>query len=796
MVNYLKVAWRNIGRHKGYSFINIFGLAMGLACCLAILLVVRHGLSVDRYQRDHERIFRVLLEVGDGVGSTRYAIHVPPLAPALRQELPEIEQAARLFVFDDRRVVKRGEKVFYEEGFAYADPQIFSILDLPLAAGDASLALQSPGCVVIPQRLAAKYFPGESALDRSLHVNGRDYRITAVMRDLPGNTHLLHDIFLPMADLGNPPWMEDWTWPGMTTYVKLTPGADVRQIEEKINRLGDLRYRRDPKARGKTFRNRLQPLADIYLHSGDLEYSLARSGNPLYLALFAAIGLVILAIACINFANLATARSARRAGEVGVRKAVGAKRADLVGQFLIEAGVTVGLALLTALGLVVAGRPLLNRVSGVDLPPGFPGGAGLLAGLLGLAAGVTLLAGGYPAFFLSRFKPAGMLRGGAPRPAAAGLRKTLVIVQFAVSVALSIGAIVFSQQLAFMRGKDLGFVKEQKIVIPLQGRQAQPPDWEALKAAFRRHHGVTAAAASFNVPGGGAGSLQTRLHGEGRDDYRMMSYYFCDADFLPLYGVKLAAGRSFSAAMGGDASSVCLINESAAAAFGWSDPQTAIGRRIETGLEGRVKTIVGVVRDFHYRGVQFRIEPLVIESDPRMFSTLTLQVKMKDQADALASIAVTWQQFFPGVPLEYSFLDADLARLYGDEERAGRLVAGFTALGFAIACLGLFGLTSHLVQQRSKEVGVRKALGASEFEITALLLGDFAKWVTAGAVLACPVAWLFVDRWLNDFPYRRALAVWPFLLSVLMAQLLALLTVSYQTVRAARANPVESLRCE
>jgi putative ABC transport system permease protein len=795
-LNYLKVSLRKIRRQKGYSFITVFGLALGLACCLFIFVYIRNELSFDRYHKDYERSFRVGLEIKSSSGGSRYAINVPPLAPRLRENFPEVQEAARLFFLDNgRRTVKKGEEIFYEEGFVYADPEIFSILSYTFIEGNPQQALKSPQTVVIPQRLAEKYFPGGHALGKTLHVNKRDLLVSGVVENAPANSHMANDVFLPMTALGNPPWMEDWTWPGMLTYVKLSAGADARIVENKIGNFCAGHYRTNPRAQGKSFNHFLQPLAAVYLHSNNLEYAFGRSGNYINLLIFSAIGLFILLIACINFINLATARAANRAKEVAIRKVAGAKRSELIGQFLSETWLTTLQAMLLASVLMIVSRPLFNRLTGFELQLGAFWSLRTILAMLLLSAVVAVLAGGYPAFFLSSLKPSSISKGGGYGSKRSALRKSLVIVQFAISVTLGIVVIIIFQQLGFMQNKNLGFRKGEKLIIPVQREMGQTTNWEMLKNIFSRQTGITAAASS-NIPGWGAGSLQTKLQGEEDGKYRMINYFYFDADFPKVYGMELAAGRPFNKEMPSDAANACLLNEAAVAAFGWITPHDAIGKRIETGMHGQVKSVIGVVKNFHYRGVQYLIEPLIMEIDPALFEYLTLDMKTSNIPQTLAFIKDAWRQQFPGQPFDFVFLDSTFAELYRAEEKAGRLITVFTALGLFIACLGLLGLASFTAQQRTKEIGIRKTLGASATGIVALLIKDFSKWVSLGALLACPLSFFFISKWLQEFPYHIVVSWRPFAVSALLALLAALLTVIFQAIRAARANPVDSLKYE
>ncbi len=795
--NYLKIAFRHIVRDKGYSFINIAGLAIGMASFILISLWVQDELSFDRFHKDHDRIFRVVLDIKGSSYTTRYAVNVRPLAPALKKEIPEVAEAARIAGFYYIQLVKKGEKVFYEDRFVYVDPEIFSILTIPFKEGNPQTALRSPHTVVFPERLAKKYFPNENALGKTIRIGNRDHLITGVVEDAPANTHMPYDIFLPISSIHA--WMKDWTQPCVLTYVKLASHADARLVERKIRDFGADHYRSNPNTEGKTFNHFLQPITDIYLHSTDLEGDIGRIGNAAYLYIFSVIGLVILLISCINFTNLTTARSTNRAMEVGIRKVAGAKRNELIGQFLTESGIMALLAMLIALGIVEVCKPRFNSLVGNALRTDWSYGAGTLLGMSALTILVAVLAGGYPAFLLSSFKPASVLKGHLHSGSSGlALRKTLVIVQFVVSVALSIGTIIIYQQLHFMHNKNLGFQKEQKIIINVKGKIAWGLDWENLKSDFLSHHGISGAAGSTNFPGEGVKMMlrdNIRLKGEKDSKNQMMYYYFCDSDFLKIYGMELAAGRGFAKDMASDAASTCLINEAAFGAFGWKTPQEAIGKRVLTG-QNKVKEIIGVVKNFHFRGVKYRIEPLILENDPGMFEYLTLNLNTGDIGKTLNFIKNTWQRRFPENPLEYTFMDSVFVKLYRAEEGISRLVTVFTGLGLFIACLGLFGLATCSAERRTKEIGIRKILGASVSKIFLLLSNEFTKWVFLANLIAWPIAYISISIWLQNFAYRTRIGIWTFILSGAAVMIIALLTVSYQSIKASTANPVEALRYE
>jgi putative ABC transport system permease protein len=797
LFNYLKLTGRGLFRHKLFSSVNIFGLAVGMACCFFIAIFVRDELSADRFHADHDRIFRVILNSDSASGGARYAINVRPLAPALRKEIPEIVETARIGGFYYKQLVNKNETIFYEDGFVYVDPEIFSILTIPFIEGDPTTALKAPKTVVLPERLAKKYFPGQTALGQTIRIGVKDHLITGIVKDAPKNTHLPYDIFLPISD--NPYLNEDWTTPGVLTYIKLAPGADARFVEQKIKYFGAEHYRHRVEAEGKTFRHSLQPLTDIYLHSSDLEGDFCRRGQLSYLYLFAAVGLIVLGISCLNFTSLSIARTAAKTREAGVRKVVGALKNDLIKQSLAESGVMAFIAMLIAIIVVGSLLPLLNSLIGVDLRWNAIPWPKAVLGLLLMTLVVTLLAGGYPAIILGSQKPAYVLKGRPQSGASAlALRKTLVIVQFAVSIVLSISTIVIFQQLQFMHQKNLGFRKEQKLVITVKGKIAFGLDWKSLKNDFLRYHAITGAAGSTNFPGEGVKLMlrdTVRLAGETDAQKRMMYYYFFDSDFIDVYGMDLAAGRRFGGDGSADADTACLINEKAAAAFGWNNPREALGKRVLVQGQ-KFKEIVGVVKDFHFQGVQYPVEPVIIENDPGMFEYLTLSLKPENIGPTMAFIGETWKRRFPDNPLEYVFIDTVFSGLYQTEEGARRLVTLFAGLSLFIACLGLLALASYTAQRRTREIGIRKTLGASAASIIGLLARQYTRWIAWAAVLAWPAAYLATHRWLQTFAYRTSPKIWMFILATGVSYLMAGLTIAFKSFEAARTDPVNALKHE
>jgi len=794
--NYFKVALRNIRRHKGYAFVNITGLAVGMACTLFILLYVLHEWSFDKYHRDVDRVFRLGLTITTGSGSKQYAVSSPPAGPALKQTFPQVEYAARVLYFENTRLVRRGDVLFYEEGFVHADQDIFNVLTIPFLLGDPETSLDRPFTVVIPERLASKFYGDENPLGQTLMIEDRDYQVTGVVPDAPKNSHFPFDTFVSMDDLRNPPWMKDWTWPGMYTYVKLSPHVDAQAFRSQIAHFADAYIQRDAVAEGTSYEHFLQPITDIHLHSR-LEYEIGDLGSGLYVAVFSGVGLFVLLIACMNFMNLTTARSAGRAREVAMRKTIGAERKQLIGQFLGETLIFAMLALVVAVMIVVLTKPLFTELAGIDIPLIDLVQPNVLLGIVSIVLIVGLAAGVYPAFVLSGFRPICVLKGLYRYGASEGvLRKILVVGQFSISIILMVGTLIMARQIGYMKTHDLGFDKEQKLVLPVRGRAPLMASYESVKDEFLKNPAISGAVASGSVPGGYSGKLRTRLVGQQNQVDRMMFYAFSDADFIPAFGLKMTAGRTFSKDRETDASGSCIINEAAVRAFGWHSIDEAIGQRLETGLRGMQKEIIGVVEDYHYRGLQYAVEPLVMEIDPAMFHHIGLTVGTENLGKTLRFIEEKWHELFPEKPFEYFFLDAYFARQYESETRIGRLFGTFTTMGLFIACLGLLGLASFVAEQRTKEIGIRKVLGASVPSVVFLFTKEFTRWVVLANGIAWPVAYLFMHRWLQNFAYRMPLGLEPFLLAGLSALVIALGTISFQSIKTALTDPVKSLRTE
>jgi putative ABC transport system permease protein len=810
--SYLVVALRGLRRQRGYAALNVLGLAVGLACCGLILLYVEHERSYDRFHADAARIYRVAEDRPTAGGVSARADAPAPLAALLRADVPAVEEAVRLYhapglvAADAGPAAGRAPVRFQEERLFYADSAFFGLFSFPLLRGDPATALDAPRSVVLTRTTAARYFGAAEPLGQTLTLRTADgahaFTVTGLAEDAPANSHLAFDLLVSFATLEETmPWYDNWWHPPMHTYVRLAPARDPDAAAAGLAAaLPGLVARRAGDG-APASRYHLQRLTDLHLRS-HREGELAPNGHAAYVTLFTVAALVVLLIACINFMNLATARAASRAREVGVRKAVGARRGQLVRQFLVEAVLLTALAAVLAVGLAAAALPTFNAVAGTRLALDLLGRPGALAGLVGLVLGVGVLAGSYPAAYLSGFRPVRVLKGVASdgRSAAARLRRGLTVVQFALSVALLVGALTIHRQLGYVRDEHLGFDKAHVVAVPLRDR-ADTEDHAALKAAWARIPGVRHVAAASGTPGMEAGLHDFLVTAEGaRADSLEMRTLTVDPDFAETLGLQFVAGRDFDAARPSDATAAFVINESAARRLGWADP---LGHRLTVHywLDDEVpKTgeVIGVVRDFQYHSLRQPVEPVVLHVLPGTYYNDYLAARLApgDVAGTLAAMERAWAAFNPDRPFEYTFLDEQVAALYRAEARLGAITGAFTLLAVFVACLGLFGLAAFVAEQRTKEVGIRKALGASAAGIVALLAADFLKPVAVAVLVGAPLAYVVLDRWLEGFAYRIVLGPGLFAAAGALALLVALATVSAQALRAASADPVKALRYE
>ena len=786
LAHYFRVAFRNLLRHKGYSFINITGLAVGLAGCILMLLFVQDEISYDRFHEHADRIYRVVVDFKDGNNIDRFAHTQAPLAPALVEEFPEVIDAVRMTSY--RELVGYGPKQFWEDGFVLADPSIFSVFTFPLVKGDPKTAIKDPYTAVITQSAARKYFGEEDPVGKVLRIGVErpiEFKITGILKDIPSNSQLQFDFLASFShQRGNLGWMS-WNY---TTYILLPKNYPAGELEKKIPSF--LERHLNEKAREDVVFH-LQPLTSIHLTSGlrsDLNTN--RSVTDIYSS--CGIALIILILACINFINLATARSTLREREVGVRKVVGATRWQLIQQFLGESIVLSFLALLVAILLVEASLPVFNHLADKHLHLDLLWNPIMLVGSLITAFVVGILAGSYPAFVVSAYQPHKVISGlsflnfpGRP----SFLRRTLVVAQFAVSIGFLCCLAIVYHQLLYVRGKNLGFQKNNIVTLPIFFKDVQPRSGLFKQEILTNTDIISATATSFSPDNG---YNQTAWwEGMSEEDYsQMIRWISADEDFIKTLGLEIVGGRDFSKGPSDELHRSYVLNESAVQKIGWANPVGKSFKIVEKG------TVVGVVKDFHFRSLHHTIEPIALNNYPGAFNYLLVRVQPGRLASSIRFLQEKWTQLFPGCPFSYSFLEDDLWQEYRSEARLESVLNYTGGLSILIACLGLLGLASHTAERKTKEIGIRKVLGATVAGVVTLLSKDLVKPVLLANLLAWPPAYWVMDRWLQDFAYRVDISWWEFPLAGALALVISLLAVSTQAVGAAVANPVDALRYE
>lgn len=806
--NYLKIAWRNLKKFKMYSAIKIGGFAIGITPAILIALFVIHESSYDRHYANTDRIYRVINHFADPKEDTeRWPALQPQFASVMQDEFPEVEKAGRLVPYDwfnaGHNQFRPADRVQnnYEEGFAYMDQSLLEILEIPFLHGERSQALTAPKSMVISEKIAQKYFPGEDPVGRTVILNENEeqpYTIGGVMENFPTNTHLHYDFLLTLTE--EEFWdgeQTSWCCSNYNTYALLRPDVDPEALEPKLLSIRDNYLVRHFAEQGDEWANSakeylsfdLDPIADTHLKSAGV-FDVFPKSDIRTIRLFGAIAVFILLLACINFINLSTAKSANRAKETGLRKVVGSTRGNLINQFLTESVMFSGISV--ALGILLAQMllPLFNQLSGKSLV--FPWDSSwFLPTLLGLMLLMGLLSGIYPSFYLSGFRPIDVLKGKLSRGSkAAGIRSTMVVFQFATSMVLIVSAFTVYYQMQYILNKELGFDKEQ--VIMLQGTNTLGEQLPAFKEELLRLPDVTGASAGNFYPVTGTKRDQNPFWLEGRkklDSSTGAQIWRTDEDYVETMDMKLVAGRNFSPDIASDTAAI-IINQTMARRLGLEDP---IGRRIENNWGKWI--IVGVVEDFHFESMKDEVGALamIMRTGGSIIAT---EVKTENMETTLTAITDLWDRFMPNQPIRYTFLDETFARMYIDVQRTGNVFAACAILAIIIACLGLFGLATFMAEQRSKEVSIRKVLGASLSSLYQLLTVNFLKLIVISLVIGAPIAWYVMRQWLQDYEYRIDMAWWYFVLPGLIIVGIALFTVSRQALKLAFSNPVDHLRGE
>lgn len=787
--SYVTIAIRHLARQKGYTAINVLGLAVGMVCAMLIFLYVDFELSYDRYHEKADRVYRVAVN--------NDARTPPAMAPALQEDFPEVTSYVRLLPTTGTWIMKHEENIYYENRVYWADNALFDVFDFPLIRGDARSALEAPLSVVISEDTARKYFGETDPMGKTINADSGFLllTVTGVMENTPANTHLQADFIISLSSA----YQEDlkyWSWINFYTYILLSDGHSAAVTEEK---LPDFVNRHIGEREGR-FELFLQPVTDIHLHS-NLEHEPDANSDIAYIYILSAIALFILVVACINFINLSTARFAVRAREVGLRKVLGAHRSQLMRQFLGESVLLSMLAMVIALVATWLVSPYFDDFAGKPVTTSFSGQPGHPLWLLVLPAGaliIGLLSGSYPAFLLSSMQPIQGVKGGRGLEASGTIsRRILVVIQFAISIAMIISTGILFSQSEFIRNKNLGFNKDQVIVIPTVNVVLEI--FQPWKDALLQHTGVAGVTHSNSLPGlsGNIGQVFTGTIQRVDDPVNTMhdvQGLSVALDFVETLGMELLAGRTHSSAFAREAERQnIVINDTARRTLGWDTPDAAIGQEVRIG-NGPSWTVIGVIRDFHFRSLHLKIEPLVLFL--RGGAHLAVRLHPGDTEGTLDFVESQWSRFFPDFPFAYAFLDENIDRLYRSEVAISYVIGVFAMVAVFLACLGLFALVSFTAALRTREIGIRKSLGASVHRMLALLSGEFVGLVLLANVFAWPAAWLFMQRWLASFAYRTEVGWGIFFLAGGLALLITVLTIGYHVTRTALANPAEVLRNE
>lgn len=786
--HYLTIAFRSLVRKKAYTFTTLTGLSLGLASCLLILIYIVDELSYDQYHIHKNQIYRLATAI-EGSDFEGIAKVNGPWGPAAQNEIPEIETVAQ-FVTSGQPLVENNNQRSYEPNGFYADPSVFNVFSYTLLEGDPTSALSRPNTMVISESFAKKYFGNEAALGKTLRIDGQsDYLITGVLADVPQASHFTFDYLLSMESLQHPQ-RDHWVqWNQFYTYLLLQENADPASVAGKIKMI--LHKNMDAETAEK-YTPFLQPLTDIHLHS-HLHREITANSDVKYLYIFSSIALLILGISCANFVNMTTAQATVRAKEIGVRKVNGAARRHLFIQFMTEVFLMCVVSLLVAQLLTIVALPVLNDLTSKNIQPDFIAQPIFGIAIVGVTLLTALLAGSYPAFYQASLKPLQVLKGKWIPSRNISLRKTLVVFQFALSSTLVVASVIIYQQLQFIQHRPLGFDPQQIITIPIQS-EALRLNYETVKAELLKHPGVVSVSLSGNIPGGSDWGIPTEPEGFTNENIPPIRVMAIDHQFLKTYGIALESGRDFSAEFASDTAAY-IINEEAARQLGWTNP---LSKSFSMPVVGRPSApVVGVVKDFHFRSMREKIGPLLFFIPPReWYSIYSIKIDGRNTKETLAFIEQQWALFDPEHPFTFTFFDEGYNSLYHQEQRLATIVGYFTAIGIFLACLGLYSLASYTAEQRTKEIGIRKAIGASSLQIMTLLSKQYLLLVVAGFAFALPFSWYMLQRWLESFAYHINFNVYVIGGCGLISSLMALATVGYRAFKAAQANPVDSLRNE
>lgn len=814
--SYFKIAWRSIMKNKFFSIVNIFGLAVGLTCCMLIALYLHHETSYDSHQKNIENLYQVgTINVKKGEKDDKKPLTSPPVAEALKQEFPEIAESTRLLNLfsDDVNLVQyvpvNGDKKSFLEGHGFlTDSSFFKMFTYHFIEGNANIALATPNSAVISESMARKIFGNQPAINKVLHIasnmNGdNNYTVTGVFRPINNPTHIDANFFLSLAGGGIDKYLQsqgkDFARNNMFyTYILLKPGTSAARLESKFPYFVKKYEGTDLKHMGRERKQFLTPVRDIHL-SKELTSNVTAPASRTYLFVLTSIAIFTLLIACINFMNLSTARSSKRSSEVGVRKVLGAEKGALVRQFLGESLLMTFIAFFIAICFTILLLPVFNQLAGKHIVLSFAADKTIMLYFLLMALLTGLLAGSYPAFYLSSFNPVKVLKGKLNNSlAVVSLRKGLVIFQFIISVVLIIASVVIARQMSYMRNADLGFTKDQQVVIPLRTSNSKAI-YSALRNEVKASTRILSVGASAYYPGIANPSDGVYYKdGQSMKDAKAVRMNYVDADFLPTLGINAVSGRLFSNEFKSDTG--LIVNETTIRELGFASPQKAVGQIIHYDLRGKQYNvqIAGVVKDFHYEDLHTPITPYAfqLENDKDQYNYMIVHARAGNMAPVLKLIENAWRKYDQNDPFEYNFLDDEFQKNYEADNRLAAIVGYFTVIAIVISCLGLFGLAAFSAEQRTKEIGVRKVLGASVSTIVSLLSVDFLKLIVVSVFIASPIAWWAMNKWLQGFAYRKPIDWTIFACTTVIAIIIGVLTIGSQALKAALMNPVKSLRSE
>ncbi|MDX9769114.1 MAG: ABC transporter permease [Tenuifilaceae bacterium] len=801
--NYLKTAYRNIIREKYYTMTNIVGLAVGIACCVLILLFINHESSYDNYHTKADRLYRLYIDgkFGDNlIGSSKTSA---PIKDAFEHEIAEIEQVTRLME-SIRPVVRKDEDSFIEENFFYADSNFFSTFTVEVIEGNPKTVLSKPNCMVITREMAKKYFGDENPIGKSLTVNSYEIEITGITEKMPSNSHFQYNFLASLTTMGVDSW-QSWLTSNLYTYVLLKPGVNPNDIYPKFHNMA-YKYV-GPEVQqamgidletfekmGNSYGFFLEAVPDIHLYS-NLDHQISAGGNIAYIYFFSTIALFILAIACINYMNLATAKYSNRAKEVGIRKVVGSGRKKLIIQFLFESIIVCLIAVLIAMTAIEIVLPQFNYLTGKDLSLSYFDNWFILPAFIVFGTFVGILSGIYPAFFMSSFKPIVVLKGQLNSSMSSSqFRGVLVVVQFAITIALFVSTFVVTQQLNFFKSKDLGFSKEG--VVVLKRTHTLGDKYGAFREELLSSPDIIDASFCDALPGYSYNGTTVSVEGKPSEEMVQTGIVRADENYIHTLGIQLVDGRYLSSNFSTDRESI-VINQKMASMAGLSEP---LGKRLLipyfNGDKVTPGTIVGVMPDIYFESLHKETKPMVYALSSGADWLMAIRFRKDNITNSLKHIESKWKEFNPNQPFLYSFLNSDLEKLYKEEERTSKIFSLFSILAIFIACLGLLGMASFAAEKRTKEIGVRKVLGAENKSIFILLSKQVIMLVIYAALFASPIAWFVMKNWLNNFAHRIDIAPWMFFASIFIAFAIALLTISYQAIKAATANPIRSLKYE